>query len=413
MTENLANLKKSIINDFNIYMNSMKTRTLKHAGLDIITDKREGVYIWDITGKRFLDCITGAGSFNLGHRNPVIMKALANALETTDVGIFLLPSREKAELAKKLAEITPGDLKCTVYGTGGGEANDFAMKLARGYTMKQEIISTQKAYHGHTALSLTATGRDVYKKPFEPLIPGVKHIPFNDINAMENTINENTAAVILEPIQGEGGINIPDENYLPQVRKLCNKYEALLIFDEIQTGWARTGKMFCCEHYNTVPDIMTVAKSMGGGVYPISATIFKEEINDFLIMNPFIHFSTFGGSDTGCKVTMAVIDYIEKNNICEHVNKVGKRFSDGLNRLKKEFSGFLIDVRYKGLMMGLEFIEDSCGPRMSYQLAQRGVLAVYTGNEPKVMRLMPPLIITEDEVDFVLNTLEESIKALL
>ena len=158
---------------------------------------------------------------------------------------------------------------------------------------------------------------------------------------------------------------------------------------------------------------MTVAKSMGGGVYPISATIFKEEINDFLIMNPFIHFSTFGGSDTGCKVTMAVIDYIEKNNICEHVNKVGKRFSDGLNRLKKEFSGFLIDVRYKGLMMGLEFIEDSCGPRMSYQLAQRGVLAVYTGNEPKVMRLMPPLIITEDEVDFVLNTLEESIKALL
>lgn len=413
MNENLEQTKKAILNDFGIYMNSMKVRTLKHAGLDIITDKREGVYIWDITGKRYLDCITGAGSFNLGHRNPVILKALQEALLNTDIGIFLLPSKEKTELAKKLAEITPGDLKCTVYGTGGGEANDFAMKLARGYTMKTEIISTQKAYHGHTAFSLTATGRDVYKKPFEPLIPGVKHIPFNDIAAMESTINKNTGAVILEPIQGEGGINIPDDNYLPTVRKLCDKYEALLIFDEIQTGWARTGKMFCCEHYNTAPDIMTLAKSMGGGVYPISATVFKEEINDFLIMNPFIHFSTFGGSDTGCKVAMSVIDYIEKNNICEYVNKVGKRFSDGLLSLKKEFAGFLIDVRYKGLMMGLEFIEDSCGPRMSYQLAQRGVLAVYTGNEPKVMRLMPPLIITEQEVDFVLNVLEESIKALL
>ena len=412
MEQDLRKVKETALADFSRYLSPMKVRTMKAAGLDIIEDKREGACVWDITGKKYIDCQTGSGIMNVGRRNNEIIAALKDALDKYDIGVFLLCSKPKADLAKKLAEITPGDLACTIFGVGGGEANDAAIKIARGYTMKKEIIYTQKAYHGHTGFALSAIGRESYKEPFEPLVPGFKMIPFGDIEAFKKAVTDDTAAVILEPIQGEGGINIPPDNYLPAVRKICDEHEILLIFDEIQTGFGRTGKMFASEHWGVVPDIMTVAKSLSGGLYPISATIFKQEIQDFFIPHPFIHLSTFGGSDLGCVVGMAVIDYIQKNDLPTHANAMGKRFRSGFDRMTKDFPTLLLEVRQKGLMMGLQYTNESIGPRLTKKMAERGVIAIYTGNDPSICRLMPPLVITPEEVDYVLNALEDSMKEL-
>jgi putrescine aminotransferase len=412
MENDLEKIKAQALSDFSKFIGPMKVRTMKAAGLDIIEDRREGVNVWDITGKKYIDCQTGSGIMNVGRRNPEIVEALKKAIDTYDIGVFLLCSKPKADLSKKLAEITPGNLKCTIFGVGGGEANDAAIKIARGYTMKKEIIYTERAYHGHTGFALSAIGRNAYKEPFEPLMPGFKMVPFGDIEALKKIVTDDTAAIILEPIQGEGGINIPPDDYLPQVRKLCDDREILLILDEIQTGFGRTGKMFASEHWGVVPDIMTVAKSMGGGLYPISATIFKEEIQDFFIPHPFIHLSTFGGSDIGCIVGMAVIDYIQKHNLADHAEKMGKRFKNGFDSLLKDYPSLLLEVRQKGLMMGLQYTNESIGPRMTKKLADRGVIAIYTGNDPSICRLMPPLVISPGEVDFVLNALSDSMKEL-
>ena len=406
-------LKEQALKDFAKYVNPQKVRVLRNAGLDIIETRREGPYVWDASGRRYIDCITSAGSFNVGRRNPQIVRALKEALDQYDLGVFLLCSKPKADLAKKLAEITPGDLQYVMYGTGGGEANDFAIKLARGFTMKTDVISTIKAYHGHTGFALAAIGREEYRKPFYPMVPGFKHVPYNDLEAMKNAVTDNTAAIIVEPVQGEGGIHPATDEYLQGLRRLCDDNEIVLIFDEIQTGFGRTGKMFCCEHSGVVPDIMTLGKSLGGTLYPISAAIYREELNDFLMAHPFIHLSTFGGSDLGCIVGMATIDYIIEHNLPEHAAKMGERFQQGFDELLKKYPELLLEVRRKGLMMGLQYTNDSIGPRMSYQLAQHGVLAIYTGNEPSVMRLMPVLEIQPEQVDEVLDALDKSMAAIM
>ncbi len=372
-------LKEQALSDFSRHINPMKVRTLRSAGIDIVEERREGACTWDLAGRRFIDCQTGSGIMNVGRRNPEVIEALKKALDTYDIGVFLLASRQKADLARKLAEIAPGNLGCCVFGCGGGEAIDTAIKIARGYTMKSDIIYAEKAYHGHTGFALSAIGRAAYKEPFEPLMQGFRQVPFGDARAIEAAITPRTAAVILEPIQGEGGINIPPGDYLPRVRSLCDERGVLLILDEIQTGFGRTGKMFAAEHWGVVPDIMAVAKSLGGGIYPISATLFQEHINDFFIPHPFIHLSTFGGSDLGCIVALAVIDYIQKHDLPGRALKLGERFRAGFDRLLAAYPALLLEVRQKGLMMGLQYANESIGPRMTKKLADRGVLAIYTG----------------------------------
>ncbi|MBW2181472.1 MAG: aspartate aminotransferase family protein [Deltaproteobacteria bacterium] len=411
--QKLEAIKTQALADFSKYVNPQKARVLKNAGLDIIEGKREGAAVWDITGEKYIDCITSAGSFNVGRRNPEIVETLKKALDEFDLGSFIVCSKQKADLAKKLAEITPGDLQYVTYGSGGGEANDFAIKLARGFTMKTEVISTIKAYHGHTGFSLAAIGRDEYKKPFYPMVPGFKHVPYNDLKAMTDAVTEDTAAIMIEPVQGEGGIYPATGDYLKGLRALCDTNDIVLIFDEIQTGFGRTGKMFCCEHTGVVPDILTVAKSLGGNLYPISATIYREELNDFVMKYPFTHLSTFGGSDLGCIVGLAAIDYLIKNKVPDHAAAMGERFQKSFDGLLKKYPDLLIEVRRMGLMMGLQFTNDSIGPRMSYQLAQNGVMAIYTGNDPSVMRLMPVLEIQPNEVDFVIEALYTSMSEVI
>jgi putrescine aminotransferase len=256
-------------------MSSKRVLGWRRVGLDTLEHRREGCYVWDVDGKRYIDCYNSAGVFNVGRANPVIRQALIDAIATDDIGDFLLISEAKALLAARLSEITPGDLNCVMYGVGGGEANDYAIKLARGVTGKPNIIAMERAYHGHTGFSLAAIGRERYQAPFLPMMPGFKRVPLNDLDALERAMASDTAAVMLEPIQGEGGIHCASAGFLRGARELCNRYGALLILDEVQTGCGRTGRMFCSEHCGVVPDIMTVGKSMSGGYYPIAATVFN------------------------------------------------------------------------------------------------------------------------------------------
>jgi putrescine aminotransferase len=238
-------------------------------------------------------------------------------------------------------------------------------------------------------------------------------VPFGELDALERALDERTAAVLLEPVQGEGGIIPAPPGYLAGVRAACEGCGALLILDEIQTGLGRTGRWWASEHDGVVPDIMTTAKSLGGSLVPISATIFTEELREFLIPNPFIHLSTFGGSDLACAVALEVIAVIEETGLVEHAAAMGERLLNGLHALARSHPEMIAEVRGRGLMAGIQYREDSLGPRMSYQLARHGVLAIYSGNEPSVMRLMPALVIEEAEVDYLLAALERAIADLL
>ena len=411
--EESLEIKQKALADFARYVNPQKARILKNSGLDVLEDRREGAVVWDVAGRKYIDCITSAGSFNVGRHNPKIVQVLKEALDKYDMGSFLLCHKPQADLAAKLAEITPGDLRYTMFGCGGGEVNDFALKLARGFTLKKEIISTHKAYHGHTGFSLSAIGRDEYKAPFLPLIPGFKQVPYNDLEAMEAAFTDDTAAVIIEPVQGEGGVYPASDEYLQGLRQLCDRHEALLILDEIQTGFGRTGKMFCAEHSGIVPDVITLGKSLGGSLYPITAAVYREDIGDFIMTHPFIHLSTFGGSDLGCIVGLASIEYILENDLPARARDMGELFQAGFDELKGKYPDLLLETRRKGLMMGLQYTNPSIGPRMSGRLAENGVIALYSGNDPSVMRLMPSLVIEPDEVKFVLEALDRSMAAIV
>jgi len=405
--------KQSTLEQFATFINPQKVRVMAAAGLDILEADRSGPWVWDVDGRRFLDCFTSAGSFNVGRRNPRIVAAAHAALERLDQGNFLLCSQPKAELAARLAQITPGDLTCTMFGSGGGEAIDFAIKLARGCTRRPRIISAVDGYHGHTGFALSAAGRAAFREPFEPLMPEFVQVPFGDLDVLVASLDERTAAVLLEPIQGEGGIVVAPPGYLAGVRAACDAAGALLILDEIQTGLGRTGRWWASEHDGVVADIMTTAKSLGGSLVPISATVFTEELREFLIPNPFIHLSTFGGSDLACAIALEVIALIEDTGLVEHAASMGERLLDGLRALAAAHPEVITDVRGRGLMAGVEYAEDSLGPRMSYHLARNGVLAIYSGNQPAVMRLMPALVIEEQEVDFLLASLAHAIEDLL
>lgn len=405
--------KEQSLEQFATFCNPQKVRVLRAAGLDVVEAQRSGPWVWDVDGRRLLDCFTSAGSFNVGRRHPRVVAAAHDAIDRLDHGNFLLCSAEKAALAAKLAEISPGDLTCTMFGTGGGEAVDFACKLARGATGRPRIVSTTNGYHGHTGFALSAAGRTAFRQPFEPLMPDFVQVPFGDADAITAVLDERTAAVLLEPIQGEGGIVVAPEGYLAAVRAACDEVGALLVLDEIQTGLGRTGRWWASEHFGVVPDIMTTAKSLGGSLVPISATVFTEELREFLIPNPFIHLSTFGGSDVACAIALEVIAVMEETGLVAHAAAMGERLFEGLRSVAAAHPEVITDVRGLGLMAGIEYSDDSMGPRMSYLLARHGVLAVYSGNQPAVMRLMPSLVIEADEVDFLLDALGRAVEDLV
>ena len=402
--------KEVIVNRFAQYVSSGKAETFKMFGMDFVFGHREGAYVRDATsGKKLINCHCNGGVFNLGHRNPKIIAALTRALKELDIGNHHLISEQRAILAEKLAGLTPGDLTYTVFGVSGGEAIDLAIKLARGYTGKLKVISAVGGYHGHTGLALAA-GDEQYRKPFGPQPPGFVQVPFGDIAALRQVIDNNTAAVIYETIPATSGMPIPPADFYPQVRKLCSEHGALLIIDEVQTGLGRTGKLWGIEHFDTAPDIMVIGKGLSGGIYPMSATCFKKELESFFHENPFIHVSTFGGAEVGCPVALAVLEESSRPEFLQHVNELAEVFAQGLKELKAKHPTILVGLRQLGLMMGIEMVNEQCGPIMTKVCYDHGILSIYANNDRRVSQLLPPLNIDKKLACEILERLDGVLK---
>jgi acetylornithine/succinyldiaminopimelate/putrescine aminotransferase len=397
--------KDEITKLFADHVSSGKAEFFSQAGIDFVIGKREGIYIWDLDGKQLINCHCNGGVFNLGHRNPRIIAALQRALEDLDIGNHHLISEARAILAERIAAISPGDLNRVVFGASGGEAIDMAIKIARAHTRKSQVISALGGYHGHTGLALAA-GDESFRKPFEPLSPGFIQIPFGDLEALASSISPDTAAVIFETIPATYGISIPPEDYFAGVRELCDQHGVVMINDEVQTGLGRCGSVWGIDTYGVVPDVLVTGKGLSGGIYPITATIYREHLNPFLHENPFIHVSTFGGGEVGCYVALEVLNILEEPGFLEHIRDMAKLFEFGFADLIGKHPNVLLEARQKGLMMGLKLANENLGPMMTRIGFDAGLLTIYANNDPSVIQILPPLIIQAGEVSQVLGILD-------
>jgi putrescine aminotransferase len=401
-------------------VSSGKAAFFAQYGMDFVPGRREGIYLWDVEGnKRLINCHCNGGVFNLGHRHPVIVETLKRALDELDIGNHHLLSEQRGALGKRLAELAPGDLPYSVFAVGGGEAIDLALKLARAHTKRPGIISAQGGYHGHTGLALAA-GDPQWRDPFGPMPPGFVQVPFGSVEAMAAQMGDDTAAVILETIPATLGMPIAPPDYFGELRALCDRHGALLILDEVQSGLGRTGKVWAIEHFadgarggtSVEPDILVTGKGLSGGLYPIAATCFRAELNAFLHANPFIHISTFGGSEVGCTVALAVLELTSAPAFLKRVNERAGQFASGLEQLQARYPETLLEVRQLGLMIGLVFPDEACGPLMTKLLYDGGVLAIYANNDRRALQFLPPLVIGDLAAEETLGILDQALATL-
>ena len=401
--------KEQIIARFSRHVSSGKAEFFKSVDIDFVFGRREGPYVWDAAGdKRLINCHCNGGVFNLGHRNPEIIQTLIEALGELDIGNHHFISEQRARLGERLAALSPGALNYTVFGVGGGEAIDLAIKLARGYTGRMKIISASGGYHGHTGLAL-ATGDEQYRAAFGPNMPGFVQIPFNDRDALALALDETTAAVIFETIPATYGMPVPEKSFYSFAKDLCVKKGALLIIDEVQTGLGRTGKLWGIEHFDTTPDIMVIGKGLSGGIYPMSATCFGDELQTFFYKNPFIHISTFGGAEIGCPVAMKVLEITSDPAFLAHVRELAAFFQKSFAELKARHPEIIVGLRQLGLMMGIEMVNDLCGPVLTKVAYDHGVLSVYANNNKTVSQLLPPLNIDRAVAQEIIERLDLAI----
>lgn len=398
------------IEKYEKYINPAQAKLFRFMGLGSVEAEAEGWTIKDSKGKIFIDCLGGYGMFALGHRNPAVVAAVDRELHAMPMSGKVLFNRPMADLAEALFEITPGDLRYSFFVNSGTEAVEGCLKIARLATGRKKFVAADNAFHGKTMGSLSATGRDLYKKPFEPLLEGFTHVPFNDVKAMEKAVDEDTAAVILEPIQGEGGIIVPSAGYLKMVKRICENRGALFIADEVQTGIGRTGAWFGVNHDGVEPDMMACAKALGGGVIPIGAIIGNEKAWQGLIEAPFLHTSTFGGGQMACAAGLATIKFIKERKLLKRAADTGDYFIEGLKKIAAEFPNVIKEVRGRGMMLGVELTKEGAGGMLMSLMIDRGVIIAYTLNNPKVLRFEPPIIMPKDVVDRVLELFSDAVK---
>lgn len=370
----------------------------------------------DLYGNEFIDCLGGFGIYTVGHRNPEVVKTVQAQLNRYALHSQELVDPLRGYLAKLVALCTPGDLQYSFFTNGGAEANEMALKLARLASKKHYIISTVNGFHGKSMGAVSATGKGTYRKPYLPLIQGVQHVEFGNADAAEAAIKnllavgETVAAMIVEPIQGEAGIIIPPDDYLPRLREICDKYGVFLIFDEIQTGMGRTGTMWCCEQYGVVPDILTFGKAFGGGVMPITGIVARPHLwTEDIKENPWILGSpTFGGNPLACSAAIAAIKYTLENDIPGQIAKKGEYILGKLKELQRKHP-ILVDIRGRGFLIGLEYPTPEMGWAVSKGLFKRGVMTGGTLNNAKTNRIEPPGIISYETMDKIIAKLDETL----
>lgn len=372
-----------------------------YTKLPLVFVKGKGSWLLDIHSKRFLDFFPGWGVGNLGHCHPKVMQAIRDQVSK----LIFIPNNyyhvPQAKLAKEIIRLSfPGKV---FFCNSGAEANEGAIKLARKFGAgRYEIITFDNSFHGRTLAALSATGQKKYQAGFEPLVEGFKAVKFNDISALGKAINEKTVGIMLELIQGEGGINIAEKGFIEAVRKICDEKNILLIIDEVQTGIGRTGKMFCYQHYKITPDIITLAKSLGGGL-PIGCMVVNKKISDTLTAG--MHASTFGGGPVVARSALAVLKAVQEEKLLHNTQKMGEYFSLLLNALKDRYE-MIKEVRGMGLMFGLELNTE--GKTIVQDCLQKGLLINCT--HERVLRLMPALNVSKKEIDKAIAILESVFK---
>ncbi|MEZ4721911.1 MAG: aspartate aminotransferase family protein [Flavobacteriales bacterium] len=367
----------------------------------------EGCYIWDKDGKRYLDLISGIAVTNVGHRNPTVLQAIKVQLEkyqhVIPFGEFVQDPQN--QLADKLASILPPQLDCSYFVNSGTEANEAALKLAKRITHRHEAIAMRRSYHGATHGSLSVTGNEVKKQQFRPFVPGTTFIEFNNPEDLSR-ITERHAAVIIEPIQGDAGVRIPNPDYLKALRSRCSEVGAQLIFDEIQTGMGRTGTMFAFERFGVIPDILTVAKAFGGGM-PIGAFISSQENMSLLTHDPVLgHITTFGGHPVCCAAALASLNVLTTERWLEQVDRKGTLFKALLTHPK------IVEVRQIGLMMAVEMNSDEEVSAVITELLNRGIISFYFLSCRNAFRLAPPLCIEDDQIRWACGQIQEVLDLL-
>jgi len=390
-TEIIAQANRYLMNTYNRY--------------PIVLSRGKGTRVWDLDGKEYLDFVGGIAVCSLGHCHPLVTQAIKEQAERLVHVSNLYYISAQVTYARMLVEKTFGDK--VFFCNSGAEANEAAIKLARRYGRKTgkdryEIITMENSFHGRTMATITATGQDKVKKGFEPLVPGFKYVPFNDVDALERSIDDRTCAVMLEPIQAEGGVRVPDEDYLKEVRRLCDKHGILMILDEVQTGMGRTGRLFAYEHFGVVPDIMTLAKALGNG-FPIGAMITTDKVAD--CFEPGSHASTFGGNPLAMAAAQVVLETISNGRFLSEVREKGLYLKERLMFLARKFDK-VKEVRGLGLICGMELKVEASPIVMS--CLKEGLLVATAGT--RVLRLLPPLVVKKKEIDEAVERLSHALE---
>ncbi len=402
--------KRDFIARSKTFWNPGKTQAWQDMGVDLVIDRREGYLLWDMDGRRLIDLHLNGGTYNIGHRHPELIEVLNRGTQRFDMGNHHFPSQARTALAERLAAICGGDLHYTMYASGGAEAIDIALKTARHATQRRKIVSIVNAYHGHTGLAVAA-GADRFKKIFLSDQPeDFVHVPFNDLTAMEDALKGNdVAALIMETIPATYGFPMPLPGYLQDVKKLCERYGALYIADEVQTGLMRCGEMWGYQRYDIVPDMVVTGKGISGGMYPIACVVVREPYAGWLTQDGFAHMSTMGGAELGCLVAMKTLEILQRPTLKPMVNYISETFRNGLREIMKLYPDFFVGIRQCGVVMGLEFdFPEGAKPVMRH-LYENGVWAIFSTLDPRVLQFKPGVLMTVDLCHEVLERVERSV----
>ncbi len=385
-------------------MTTIETESRYRSGVesqrDVVIVRGQGARLWDDAGREYIDCVGGHGTANVGHCHPTVVEAIRRQAGTLIICPTVFGNDVRARLLERLVSLAPGNMGRAYLGNSGTEAVEAALKFARLSTGRPGIVAAKGSFHGRSMGALSATWEPKYRRPYEPLVPGFQHVAYNDLAAMDEAIGEDTAAVILEVVQGEGGVNIGDGDYLCAVQDLCRERGALLIVDEVQTGFGRTGRMFACEHHGLEPDLMPVAKSIAGGV-PMGACLIGPRVEN---LQPGLHGTTFGGNPLACAAALATLDVLEAEDLPAEAERKGRWV---IERLRAIDSRLIREVRGLGLMIGID-LRKRVTPYLK-ALADEGVMALPAGST--VLRLLPPLVISDEDLATVCDAVERVLTA--
>ncbi len=403
-----AALAEETYENYRRYVNPALARVMKLSGSPVETHAH-ACTIWDQNGKAYLDFAGGYGVFTLGHTHARVVEAVHAQLDLMALSGKTMFDPMLGRAAKRLAELAPGDLQISFWCNSGTEAVEGAMKLVRAATGRAKIVSTHGAFHGKTLGALSASGRETFRAPFAPLLERVEHVPFGDASGLDAAL-EGAAAFIVEPVQGEGGVNVPAAGYLRAAKEACERAGALFVADEVQTGLGRCGFRFACERDGVVPDVMTLAKGLSGGVVPVGAFIARPAVWERAYGKaPLLHTSTFGGNPLACAAALAAMAALEEEHLVENARVRGEQLVQGARAIAAQYPAVVAEVRGLGLLVGVELTNEGYGGAIIPEMLRHGVTAAWTLNQQRVIRLEPPLVVTHAEVAAALDALRAGI----